>query len=242
VQVLLGHRDGSMAVHVVDDAKVNDEREDVAMATVRHLLIGCSTPARAASELVSPHPMRTFMIKMSVAVVVAVAAVTLATSAASATAGSATQSAAIEEYLFTVQAARGTTTPLKSTGPVDETFRLTLVDIDPVTMFANRPFRDASLISPQVLTSRWKSWFGGNPPNAVLTYARSGRAPGSMVIEIDHPTYNAAARTITFTATRLSREHDPIEKGANWQRLTTPSSMTSVSLFIDLVQSKKKEP
>jgi hypothetical protein len=63
-----------------------------------------------------------------------------------------------------------------------------------------------------------------------------------MVIEIDHPTYNAAARTITFTATRLSREHDPIEKGANWQRLTTPSSMTSVSLFIDLVQSKKKEP
>jgi hypothetical protein len=187
--------------------------------------------------------MQTFVKKISVAALLAVTSVALATSPVSATAGSSDQSTETEEFLFTVQAARGSTTPLKTTGAVDEKFRLTLVSIDPVTMFANRPFRDATLISPRLLTNSWNSLFAGNPPNAVLTYARNGKAPGSMVIEIDNPTYNAATRTITFVATRLAREHDPIEKGPQWQRLTTPLSMTSVSLFIDLTPApaKKKE-
>ena len=187
--------------------------------------------------------MQTFVRKISVAALLAITSVAFATSPVSATAGSSDQSTETEEFLFTVQAARGSTTPLKTTGAVDEKFRLTLVSIDPVTMFANRPFRDATLISPRLLTNSWNSLFAGNPPNAVLTYARNGKAPGSMVIEIDNPTYNAATRTITFIATRLAREHDPIEKGPQWQRLTTPLSMTSVSLFIDLTPApaKKKE-
>jgi len=184
-----------------------------------------------------------FMKKISGVVVLAVAAVVPSGSIASATAGSTDQPAETEEFLFTVQAARGSTTPLKTTGPVDEKFRLTLTDVDPVTVFSNRPFRDASLISPKLLVNSWESLFADDPPNAVLTFARSGKAPASMVIEIDNPRYNAATRTLTFIATRIAREHDPTEKGANWQRLTTPTAMTSVSLFIDLTPSpsRKKE-
>lgn len=164
--------------------------------------------------------------------------------AGSTTAGSEGESTEVEEILFTVQAAHGTTRSLKVTGPEDEKFRLTLTGVDPVTVFSNRPFRDAWLISPNALDVNWNAWFAGDPPNAVLTYAIPGKAPASMVIELTNPTYNRATKSLSFTATREQRVNDPVEKGANWERLTTPTSMTSVSLFIDLTQAPehKKEP
>ena len=173
------------------------------------------------------------LLAAALAAAVTLTAAGLLAAPASASAGSAGQATGSASYLFTVQAARGTTTPLKVLGSEDERFRLTLTGVDPVTKFADRPFRNASLITPRALDANWNAWFAGDPPNAVLTYTRPGRAPASMVIALTRPTYDAKARTLTFTATREARTHDPAEKGANWQRITTPTSMTDVSLFID---------
>lgn len=145
-----------------------------------------------------------------------------------------------EEFLFTLQSARATTMPLKSSGPEDETFRLVLRGVDPVTMFSDRPFREAMLMSVRAFDSNWDAWFAGDPPNAVLTFARPGRAPGSVVVELLNSSFDPKSRTLSFTTKRLAREHDPVEKGKNWQKLTTPSSMTDVSLFIDSVCDKPK--
>lgn len=166
----------------------------------------------------------------------------LTASTAAAADGSVSKSTTPEEFLFTVQAARGSTASLTVTGAEDETFTLTLSGVDPVTMFSDRPFRDARLISPTALAVNWDAMFGDVPPNAVLTYARPGKAPGSMVIELTNAIYSRATRTLSFTAIREARKHDPVEKGANWQRRTTPLAMTSVSLFIDMVSAKPQPP
>jgi hypothetical protein len=151
-------------------------------------------------------------------VVTAIASVTTPASAAAGASGA-------KSFLFTVEASNGRTTPMKATGSVDERFRLTLSDVDPVTMFADWPFRNAKFISPSALDANWSTWFVSDPPNEVLTFARPGKVPGSMVVTLTNPRYQARDR----------RKHDPLEKGANWQRLTTPRTFSGAGLFIDEV-------
>jgi hypothetical protein len=174
---------------------------------------------------------------------IAAALVIVAVSAHVNTAAAADQPTGTEEFMFLVVATRATTVQLKADGPNSERFRLVLTDMAPVTMFSDRPFRDARLMTAKALDANWDTWFAGNPPNAALTFDRRGRPPASMIVELTDSSYNATTRTLTFTAIREPREHDPMEKNLNWQRLTTPSSMRSVSLFIDLTpaSSKKKE-
>jgi hypothetical protein len=149
------------------------------------------------------------------------------------TAGSPAQ-AATPAYLFTVQAVAGSTTPGHSATGEDERFTLTLRGVDPVTKFADRPFRAASVMSPAALVSNWNAWFADSSPNAVLTFARtSGKAPQSIVVTLTRPRYNSAGSTLTFTATRTYRTLDPSQKGKDWQRPATPHTFTSASLFID---------
>ena len=74
---------------------------------------------------------------------------------------SAADSAAVttspESYLFTVDAAFGSTRPLARGPQAEERFTLTLTGVDPVTKFADRPFRDASVISPGALDANWNA-------------------------------------------------------------------------------------
>lgn len=142
-------------------------------------------------------------------------------------------STAQPSYLFTVEAPDGTTTILKPRGTV-ERMRLTLNGVEPVTMFTDRPLRNARLISPTALSTHWSTWFADSPPNAVLTWsAGAGKAPSSFVVTLTDVDYDADRRQLTFTAERDPRKHDPAEKGPNWQRRTTPSTFTQASLFID---------
>lgn len=138
-----------------------------------------------------------------------------------------------ESFLFTVQAVGGTTAPLPKQGKVDERFSLTLTGVSPVTQFSDRPFRDSTIISPAALVRNWNAWFAGDPPNAVLTFARPGRAPGSFVISLTRPRYDARDRTLSFTAVRENRQHDPVDSGSGWRRTATPTTFTDASLFID---------
>jgi hypothetical protein len=172
-------------------------------------------------------------VRVTVGGIVLAATVYSGISAVPVNAAEGTASASSETYLFALQAESGSTKPLTRGAAVDERFTLTLTGVDPVTMFADRPFRDSTLISPRALDVNWSSWFRGDPPNAVLTYHRPGKAPGSMVVALTNPRYSAVNRTLTFTAIRESRAHDPVEKGDNWQRLTTPGTFADGSLFID---------
>ncbi|MDD2817432.1 MAG: hypothetical protein PHN51_01390 [Candidatus Nanopelagicales bacterium] len=142
--------------------------------------------------------------------------------------------AATPSYLFTVQSVSGSTSVLPAGPGVDERFTLSLRGVDPVTKFADRPFRSASVMSPSALVSNWNSWFASSAPNAVLTYSRgAGIAPSSIVVTLSHPRYSASGRSLSFTATRTYRAVDPLQKGSNWVRPVTPRTFVSASLFID---------
>lgn len=141
-----------------------------------------------------------------------------------------------EAWLFTAQSASGKTRKLKAKDREDERFMLKLVGVGPVTKFSDRPFRDASLISPRMLVGNWKKWFGASPPNAVLTFrdsARPAAAPSSIVVTLKSARYNKKADALIFTAVRIHRLHDPAEDRKDWSRTSTPRSFTSASLFID---------
>jgi len=187
--------------------------------------------------------MRKLLISASLTTALALSAPILIPASASASVSTTDGSSTVEELLFTVQAARATSSHVQVTDVGEEAFTLTLSGVDPVTVFTNRPFRDAWLISPRGLDTNWETWFAGDPPNAVLTFGHGDKAPLTMVVTLTDPSYRASNRTLTFTAIRIEREHDPVEKGANWERITTPASMNSVSLFIDLTQASghKKE-
>ena len=149
------------------------------------------------------------------------------------TAGSPAQAAA-PAYLFTVQAASGSTATSRTATGEDERFTLTLRGVDPVTKFADRPFRAATVMSPASLASNWNAWFADSAPNAVLTFSSStGKAPQSIVVTLAQPHYNSAGHTMTFTASRTYRTLDPSQKGKDWKRPVTPRTFTSASLFID---------
>ena len=149
-------------------------------------------------------------------------------------ASSAPAQAANPSYLFTVQAVAGSTVLGQTSKGEDERFTLTMRGVDPVTKFADRPLRAASVISPAALVSNWNSWFADSPPNAVLTFAgHAGEAPQSIVVTLTKPRYERAGHTLTFTASRTYRTVEPSEKGKGWKRPATPRTFTSVSLFID---------
>ena len=137
-------------------------------------------------------------------------------------------------YLFTVQAVSGSTLLGTAQKGEDERFTLSLRDVDPVTKFADRPFRNASVMSPAALVSNWKAWFSTSAPNAVLTYSvGAGKAPQSIVVTLSSPRYSAAGRTLSFSASRTYRVLDPSQKGKGWVRPVTPRAFVLASLFID---------
>ena len=136
--------------------------------------------------------------------------------------------------LFTVQSVAGSIVLGRPVKGEDERFTLRLNGVDPVTKFADRPFRAATVMSPSALVSNWDAWFADSPPNAVLTFAKSaGKAPQSIVVTLSRPRWDKGNRTLLFTATRTYRTMDPSEKGSGWTRPETPRRFTSASLFID---------
>ena len=154
-----------------------------------------------------------------------------------ATSTSAAGEATAEEYLWMLTADGGTIDGIgEDTG--NEVLVLTLTGVnDHATQFADRPARDAYVISTPDFTDRWDDWFGSTPPNAVLSYQLAGDLrPRSIVLEIDDPDYDSAAGTITFAARHLHRGSDPhpdaiapIEVAPR----TVPASFRGASLFID---------
>lgn len=135
-----------------------------------------------------------------------------------------------------MQSASGATKQLAARKNQDERFTLAIRDVSPVTVFTDRPFRHARFISPSTLTRNWKAMFGGDSPNAVLTFQDGQNpqgAPKSIVVTLSAPRYDRASRTLKFTAIRIYRFHDPVKHGNAWRRISTPTTFDGASLFID---------
>lgn len=148
-----------------------------------------------------------------------------------ATAAPTSPPSAEEQFLFTLEATRGATVTRKGPAHVDEMFTLRLSDIGQITRFADRPFRDADVITPRQLVAGWPIWFAESAPNAVLSYSTGPRKrPQSIVVMLNNP--RVSGNTITFSAVRIYRKHDPAVAGT-WKRPTTPKTFTQASLFID---------
>lgn len=139
-----------------------------------------------------------------------------------------------EHWMLVAQAAASRTVPMSRTSDGHDRFRLVLRAPAPVIKFADRPFRDAALISPKALVTNWATWFAGSAPNAVLTVPREdGQAPDAIVLELTEPAWDRATRSLSFVAVRNPVRHDPVSHGSNWIRPTTPATAVGVSLFID---------
>lgn len=139
-----------------------------------------------------------------------------------------------EQWLAVVGAPTAQTVPLGTTAEGHERFRLNLRRPAPVTMFTDRPFRVARLVTPAAVAANWQTWFADAAPNAVMTFAGGdGGAPQSMVVELTRAKWDSEGDALTFTAVRIPARHDPSLKGDNWRRPATPAATSSVSLFID---------
>lgn len=145
-------------------------------------------------------------------------------------------------WLLGVQAGVAQTTSRIPSVNGSERFRLILGDVTPVTMFSERPIREARLISPKALVSHWSTWFAEDPPNALITVPHSDKAPMSLVVTLDRPTWNEATRSLVFEATRERAKHDPQVSGPNWKRPEIPRQASGVSVFIDGAFWRPRDP
>ena len=142
-------------------------------------------------------------------------------------------------FLFVVSSKSGRITGIGAdTGK--ETLTLTLRGVsDHATQFADRPFRDAYVLSTQDLAKKWNRWFASSAPNAVLSYRIAGDyMPHNIVVQLWSPRYDSRAQTLTFTAKHTHRSQDPSPDATAVVTLPhrkAPAQFTAGTLFIDSV-------
>ena len=136
-------------------------------------------------------------------------------------------------YLFSIPSASGSLT-----GHGDRHLKLRLTRTrNYLTRFTDRPLRQAFVVANVDFARRFKTYFSGDAPNAVLTYARPGsRIPVSIVLTVRHPRWNARHRTWTFSATRIRKQPDN-SPGTTVHikppSIANPRSFTGATLLID---------
>lgn len=172
--------------------------------------------------------------------VLSAAAVLMASAPWGVPAAQAVEGTPAPQYLFTLNAERGTSTAVgKDSG--ERKFVLTLRGVSSrATQFADRPFRNAYLQSTRTLIKKWDTWFQDSPPNAVLTFTSAKRskdpAPRTIVVTLAKPKYSPKSDTLRFTARHLHRSVSPV----NGDKVTSPkrrppAQFLRASLFIDTV-------
>jgi hypothetical protein len=147
--------------------------------------------------------------------------------------GSSASKPASVSFLFSQDAAAGTLV-----GPDDQHLVLTLKPVrNWLTRFTDRPIHQAETVDLRDFLARWNARFAKHPPNGVLSF-RVARDPypRDMVLELSHPRYDRAARTITYDARRIKRSTDTLA-GTKHKRKPVvypiPARFESASLFID---------
>lgn len=136
-------------------------------------------------------------------------------------------------YLFSIPTASGSLT-----GPNDQHLMLRLTGArDYLTQFADRPLRQAFVVANVDFARRFKSYFAGSAPNAVLTYTpRGAQIPVSIVLTIRKPRWNAQHHTWTFPATRIRKQPDNLPGTTIHIKpplIPNPRNFTQATLLID---------
>lgn len=106
-----------------------------------------------------------------------------------------------ETYLFVLNAKSGTL-ELESDG----SHTLTLIDMSDITLaFADRPIRQAHIMSTADFVSSYDMFFGDNPPNAALSFMLDDDATEMemAVFIISNPRYDADNKILTYSATLI---------------------------------------
>lgn len=107
----------------------------------------------------------------------------------------------------------------------DDTWTLTLTDIDPVVLgFTDRPLREAQAGSVERLVEAWPAMFGDSNPNGVVVAHNASGATNSAVVELIDPQLDGT--TMTYTVRVLTNEGGPAEPGVTY-------NFEQVSVFID---------
>jgi hypothetical protein len=138
--------------------------------------------------------------------------------------------------LFSQTAATGRLEPASG----DNAYSLVLEGIDAHTViFADRPVREAGVITTGEFVDGWDEAFGDDPPNAALVeHDRSGVAD-TIVVRLSNPIYDLTAGTIRYDAVVLADEEHPDRLATVIRRAhgEPPTAFSTVSLFIDSVHS-----
>lgn len=112
--------------------------------------------------------------------------------------------------------------------------------------FSNRPARRGWVLPMGDLTASWSELFGDDPPNAVLTFARSPEAiPELVVLEIDNPQYDAQGNTFTLDATLIpvvAQPHPTATVPVPASPLIPPDTFQAASLLIDTTLETPVQP
>ena len=88
--------------------------------------------------------------------------------------------------------------------------KLVLHGVSPrVTSFTDRPRRSARSISARGFTSKWKSIFGSDPPNAALEVQSAPAGRDVALLELRRPHYDARRHVLTYSVRRLNHSNDP---------------------------------
>jgi hypothetical protein len=111
----------------------------------------------------------------------------------------------VPHYLFSIPSGSGSLR-----GPNDRHLTLRLSDARRyLTRFTDRPLRQAAVVANVDFARRFKGYFPGDTPNAVLTYTPAGsQIPVSIVLTIGAPRWNAKRLTWTLPATRIRKKPD----------------------------------
>jgi hypothetical protein len=141
--------------------------------------------------------------------------------------------AAGPSYLFSIPTASGSLI-----GPNDRHLTLRMTDArDYLTRFTDHPLRQAFVVANGDFAKRFKRYFEGSDPNAVLTYTPPGaHIPVSIVLTLGQPRWDARHHTWTFPAARIRKQPDNLPGSTVHIRpplIRNPRSFKQATLFID---------
>jgi hypothetical protein len=115
--------------------------------------------------------------------------------------------------------------------------RLVMNDVDLHTiMFAHRPDRLVEVVDTASLTDQWNEEFADSAPNAVLVEHQPDGETDSLVVVLERPVLDTAARTLSYDIEVLADEHHPdsFDGVVGEVHDDPPAEFGAVSLFIDL--------
>jgi hypothetical protein len=106
-----------------------------------------------------------------------------------------------------------------------------------LTRFTDRPVRKAYVVANVDFVRRFKHYFAGSNPNAVLSYSLGGQGlPTAIVLQVGQPRWDPKTSTLTFPANRIPHMEDDLPDTTVHIKpplIVNPRHFDTAGLFID---------